>query len=115
MLKMFTVHDSKAEAFIQPFYELATGAAIRAFSSEANNQEHQFHRHAGDYTLFELGTFDQVTGQIELLPAMKNLGTAIQFITTEPGELLAMSVSETRADMRVHETDAEEHRRGNRP
>lgn len=79
MLKMFTVYDSKAEAFIQPFYEQTTASAQRAFSNAANNETHQFAMHGGDYTLFELGIFDQESGLTTLLPSMINLGLAITY------------------------------------
>lgn len=78
MLKVFSIYDSKTEAFIQPFYSQATGAAIRSFETAANEEGHQFATHAGDYTLFELGTFDESAGRFSLLDAPINLGTALQ-------------------------------------
>lgn len=84
MLKIFTVYDSKAEAFIQPFYAQATGAAIRSFEAACNEEGHDFARYSGDYTLYELGQFDQNTGKINLLPAMLNLGLAATFKTAMP-------------------------------
>lgn len=78
-LQVFAVFDSKAESYLQPFYALAVGAAIRSFSDAANSESHEFHKHAGDFTLFHLGAFDQLSGQFELLPAAINMGTALQF------------------------------------
>lgn len=83
MLKIFTVYDSKAEAYLQPFYAQATGAAVRMFESAAKDPEHHFHKHAGDYTLFELGSFDEQTGKLEQLPNHINLGNAIA-LTADP-------------------------------
>jgi len=81
VLKIFTVYDSKTEAFIQPFYAQATGAAIRSFETAANKEGHDFQQHGGDYTLFELGQFDQATGKISTLEVPINLGLAITFTT----------------------------------
>ena len=78
-LKVFSIYDSKAEAYLQPIYALATGAALRSFEAAANDEGHDFHRFAGDYTLFEIGTFDQHSGLLEILKAPINLGTALQF------------------------------------
>lgn len=78
-LKTFTVHDCKAESYLQPFYAQATGAAIRMFEDAVNQEGHQFNRYAADYTLFELGTFDQATAAFEVLPAAINLGNALVF------------------------------------
>lgn len=79
MLKMFSVHDSKAEAFITPFYAPATGVAIRSFETAANTADHEFQKYAADYTLFELGSFDQETGIHLLLKAPLNLGNALTY------------------------------------
>lgn len=81
---MFTIYDSKAEAYLQPIFALATGAAIRSFEAAANDEQHDFHRFAGDYTLFEIGDFDQHTGRCTVLEAPVNLGTALHFIRPTP-------------------------------
>ncbi len=78
MLKIFTVYDSKAEAYLQPFFAQATGAGIRSFSEAANSQDHQFHKHAADYTLFEIGEWDEIHGAMESHHAKTNLGTALE-------------------------------------
>ncbi len=79
-LKVFSIFDSKAEAFIQPFYSQTTGTAIRSFEAAVNQPEHEFHKYAGDYTLFELGEFDQNTGITTSLETQLNLGLALTFI-----------------------------------
>lgn len=79
-LKMFTVHDSKAEAFLQPFYDQTTASARRAFGAACNDAEHSFCKFPGDYTLFELGEFDQASGQTKLLDSPINLGLAITYV-----------------------------------
>lgn len=79
MLKMFSVYDSKTEAFLQPFYALATGAAVRMFESAAADREHHFHKHAADFTLFEIGAFNEDTGQLTALLSHINLGNALTF------------------------------------
>lgn len=79
-LQVFTVYDSKAEAYGQPTYAQAVGAAVRAFSSAANQEGHDFQKFAGDFTLFHVGSFDQETGRFTLNDAPVNLGTALQFL-----------------------------------
>ena len=86
-LNIFTVFDSKAGLYLQPFFSQSTGTAIREFSSAANTSEHAFHIHASDFTLFHLGEFDQADGKFNLLNAPASLGTAIQYIALpEAGE-----------------------------
>ncbi len=79
-LKVFSVFDSKAEAFIQPFYSQTTGTAVRSFEQALQDPAHEFRKFAGDYTLFELGQFDQSTGHYTELAAKINLGLALTFI-----------------------------------
>lgn len=80
MQKVFSVFDCQVEAFITPFFFPATGAGIRAFTMAANDGSHAFNKHAGDYTLFELGSFDEKTGQFIAHTSHVNLGTALTFI-----------------------------------
>lgn len=77
-LVIFSVHDQKAEAFIQPFYAPNVAMAIRMFSTAANDPSTQFAQNPGDYTLFEIGRFDQDTGEILSAGTPINHGLAIQ-------------------------------------
>lgn len=76
MLRIFSVYDSKAEAFIAPFYTTTVGLALRSFESAIRDEGHLFHIHAGDYTLFELGEFDETKGTFGIHKAAINLGLA---------------------------------------
>lgn len=90
-MKVFTVYDSKAELYLPPFYAPATGAGLRSFEQAASSEGHQFNSHGADYTLFEIGEFNEVNGHIEMYNAQKNLGTALQ---NKPAELLPIQGGE---------------------
>lgn len=62
--------DSAARCFGQPMYVPAVGVALRSFRSECERVDptNALYAHADDFELFELGTFDDNTGQFELLP-----------------------------------------------
>jgi len=66
MLGVFTIRDSAAEAFLRPFFAQSKGAAIRSFSDEVNGGDTPIAAHPDDYTLFELGTFDELKGEFEI-------------------------------------------------
>lgn len=83
-LVVFSVYDSKAEAFLQPFFSQSRGTGLRSFSDAAQDENHGFSRHAADYTLFELGEFDQISGRMDQWDAPINLGTALQYISEAP-------------------------------
>lgn len=79
MLKVFTVYDEKAEAYLTPFYLQKEGQAIRAISDCVNDVNHAFCRNASDYTLFCLGTFDEDTAEFKA--EKKSLGNLVEFKT----------------------------------
>lgn len=80
MLKAFSVFDSKSESYLQPFFSQTTGTAIRSFESAANDHNHQFAAYAADYTLFEIGSFEENSGSYQSLKSHVNLGTALSYI-----------------------------------
>lgn len=80
MLKIFSVYDSKAAAYLQPIFCVNAAVAIRSFEHAVNSEGHDFSRFSADYTLFELGSFDPQLGQFELHQMPHNLGTASSFL-----------------------------------
>lgn len=83
-MNIFAVYDSKAGAFLQPFFERNSLTATRAFAQVANTPDHAFNRHPADFTLFHIGTWDEFTGTIEPSNAKSALGTALEHIDATP-------------------------------
>lgn len=79
--KLFTVFDEKAQVFLPPFFVPTVGIAIRAFK-DCINGDHQFGKHPEDYTLFQLGSFDDSNAQMDA-SAPQTLGNGVQFINPE--------------------------------
>lgn len=79
-LEMFSVYDSAAKAFLEPFFAPTVDVAIRMFRRLLQNEDHQFRKFPEDYTLFQLGCFHQDTGLLEALPTPHNLGIAMIYI-----------------------------------
>lgn len=79
--KMFSVYDTKAEAYMRPFVAQSTGAAIRSFSDEVNTGDKQspLANHPEDFVLFEIAAWDEMTGVISVYEARKALGAGIDF------------------------------------
>lgn len=63
-MRIFTVHDSKADAYLPPFYMRTKGEAIRAFETTVKDTNSQFNKYPADYTLVELGEFDEQSASI---------------------------------------------------
>lgn len=64
--RMFSVFDVKAGAYLPPFVLPTEGMATRVFTDCVNSPKHQFGANPGDYTLFELGSFDDANAFIDL-------------------------------------------------
>ncbi len=76
-LKMFSMYDMKAEAFITPFFLHNENMAKRAIYDASSMDTHMFSKHPEDYALYHLGEFDDSNGMVEsLLP--RNLGLVSQ-------------------------------------
>lgn len=77
--KIFATYDSKAEAYLQPFFMRARGEAVRAWETVCNDPKSEFYNHPEDFTLFELGEYDELTGTLFPHQAKIALGCAIEF------------------------------------
>ncbi len=82
ILKIFTIHDSKAGAFLPPFYLPQQGMAIRTFGDCVNDGKHEFSKHPEDYTLFLLGTFDDNTAKTKA-KTPESIGNGLEFLVDE--------------------------------
>lgn len=65
LLIMCTVYDAKARSYIQPFFAPNTAVAERMFHQAVCDEQHDFNRHAEDYTLFHIGSVDQDSGIVK--------------------------------------------------
>lgn len=83
-MKIFTVYDSKAGAYLQPFFERSPAVAVRAIQAILKNPQHPFTLHAEDFTLFQLGQFDEDTGLISISEAKISLGTVLDIRASMP-------------------------------
>lgn len=79
ILLVYSVYDSKVQAYATPFLQRSKGEALRGFQEAANNSEINISRHPADYSLMELGTYDDQVGQFKNHTAPLNLGLASQY------------------------------------
>lgn len=77
--KIFNVYDCKAEHYNNPFFLRTRGEALRGFQEVCNDPQSQISKYPADFTLFEIGEYDQVTGKISLHVAPVSLGTGVEF------------------------------------
>lgn len=64
---IFTVYDNKSKTFCTPFFAENISTAIRSFRYAANHNDTDIGRYPEDFSLYQLGNFDNSNGSIELL------------------------------------------------
>ncbi|QXP08645.1 MAG: nonstructural protein [Arizlama microvirus] len=67
-LIVIATYDLATETYGRPFFVHHAGAAIRSFMDEIKNPESEIGKHSADYELFELGSYDDSTGQFSVPP-----------------------------------------------
>lgn len=75
----FSIYDEKAQVYSRPFYALTMGEAIRTFSDASNTPDSPYNRHPTDYTLYQVGSFDDANGELDD-HINNNLGSSDQYI-----------------------------------
>jgi len=75
---VFSIFDSKAEAYNLPFFSPSKPAAIRSFIDAINDESTTLSKHPEDYFLYYIGEFDALTGYLEAQPLV-SLGSGLEF------------------------------------
>lgn len=86
MQLIFCVYDAKAEAWGQPFFVQSVGLAKRSFTEAANDAATAICKYAEDFSLWQLGSFDEQTGSLERLSVPVSLELAINVKVAAPVE-----------------------------
>jgi len=97
---VFSIYDSKAKAFLPPFFMPRAEMAQRAFSECANSDDHQFGKHPADYTLFHLGNWDDDTGVFAEKTTPTSMGLALEYVKALESDDLSKSDNSNGADIR---------------
>lgn len=79
-LNVYSIFDSAAKAYTQPFFMHNDGLAIRAFQDNVNStEENNISKHPDQFTLFKIAEFDDAKGQITSIDNLKSLGNGLEF------------------------------------
>lgn len=73
-----SVKDTAAQAFGRPIFVPAVPVAVRSFRDEVNRKDssEDLARHPEDFELYELGSFDDSTGIVEVLESPRLVARA---------------------------------------
>lgn len=83
--KLFTVYDSAAKAYLPPFCLPEEGMALRTFKDCVNEPTHAFSKNPADYTLFNLGAYDDNTAEITTNKRTIKLANGLELQDPAPG------------------------------
>ncbi|MCL4162650.1 UNVERIFIED_CONTAM: hypothetical protein GTU68_008480 [Idotea baltica] len=108
-LSLFSIYDGVAESYIPPFTLTNSGMAKREFIAATNDPNHKFCQHPQDYTLYELGTFDDQTGLILTHKTQLKLmnGMDAKIYAKQAEELKAKHLQQTNEIQAAQQKEAE--------
>lgn len=78
-MKLFCVHDSKAQVYLNPMTFRNAGEAMRAWETTCKDPKTQFSQYPNDFTLLELGSYNVDTAKITCHPNPIILGNGADF------------------------------------
>jgi len=73
-----SILDTAAGAYGRPAFVASEGVAVRQFQDEVNrpSEDNQLYKHPDDFQLFYFGTFDDNSGNMDLLGSPKMIARA---------------------------------------
>lgn len=79
-MEIFTVYDSAAMKYLEPFFAETLEVATRMFRTLINRHDHQFGKYPEDYVLFHIGSY--CADDAALIPiAPHSLGVGLTFLS----------------------------------
>jgi hypothetical protein len=79
-LRVFSVYDTKTEAYMTPLFFQSKGQAVRSFTEVANDKDHAIGKYPEDFTLFEIGIWEDADCKFDLYLTPMSVGKAIEFL-----------------------------------
>lgn len=77
---LYAVYDMKARVFCIPFSAPNEQVALRSFEYSANHSDNDIGRYPSDFGLYEVGVFEDDTGQLSGHTQQKHIATAIHLV-----------------------------------
>lgn len=81
-LEIYSVRDSKAEVYNQPFFNKTHGEAERNFAELTKDQKSMVAKYPDDYDLFHIGSYDDSTGVLSPLDTPRHIVKAVNIKVT---------------------------------
>jgi hypothetical protein len=63
--ELIAIYDLKAQLYGKPVCVVSDASAIRSFGDAVNDPQTEYNKHPEDYILFNIGQYDDSTGNFE--------------------------------------------------
>lgn len=83
-MKCFSIYDCKADVFNVPFFALSAGVASRMVCDLVSDDRSTIHAHPEDFTLYEIGDFNEKPGLVVSYDKPNFICTASEFVINRP-------------------------------
>jgi len=93
--KLYVVYDSASETYTAPTVHRARGEAIRSFTDGVNSPDGVLSTHSADFTLFEIGEYNQATGDLTLYEAKHKVLNGIEVKENPPVPPKVQEITDT--------------------
>lgn len=80
LFSVFSIYDSAISTWLPPLYSRNKGEMLRNFSDAVQDPKSKLAQHPGDFTLFEIGSWDDDKCVFDLHKTPVRLGVAIEFV-----------------------------------
>ncbi len=80
LMSIFAIYDSGISTWKPPMFCRAKGEILRWWIEMVNNEQTDLSKHPQDYTLFDIGTWDDEKCKFDLHKTPISLGVAIEFV-----------------------------------
>lgn len=87
LLKAYSIYDVKALQYHSPWFQHTDGLAVRALMDIVNEPGNNISRHPRDYTLYEVGTWDDTAGVFTPLTPARFVSDAVSLVRAQPEAL----------------------------
>lgn len=78
---LYAIFDTASGVYDGPIPGVSDGHMVRVFSDMANNKDHQIGAHPEDYSLIQVGVWNDANGEINDIPC-KTLITGLEAVAS---------------------------------
>ena len=83
-MKCFSIFDSKANVFCEPFFAVSVGVASRMFADLVADSRSTVNRYPADFALYEIGYFNETPGLFTSFDRPSYVCSASEFVANPP-------------------------------